>query len=424
MVEMFYDDDADLSIIQGRKVGVIGYGSQGHAHSLSLRDSGVQVKVGLKEGSKSRDKVTEQGLDVDTPAEVAKWADVIMLLAPDTAQADIFKNDIEPNLEDGNALFFGHGLNIHFDLITPPANVTVGMVAPKGPGHLVRRQFVDGKGVPCLIAVDQDPKGEGEALALSYAKGIGGTRAGVIKTTFKDETETDLFGEQAVLCGGTEELVKTGFDVMVEAGYAPELAYFEVLHELKLIVDLMYEGGIARMNYSVSDTAEFGGYLSGPRLIDAGTKDRMKQILGEIQDGTFVKRLVANMEGGNKELEKLRKENAEHPIEVTGKKLRDLMSWVDRPLTDTGPKRFRRVQSRSAQPTTPKSLRREAVGDADHAAGQMVQRVVGRVVELADVVVIRDKAYAIRVSVDELQLIGVPRRHDDPAEVHQRDVQG
>ena len=209
-VEMFYDDDADLSIIQGRKVGVIGYGSQGHAHSLSLRDSGVEVKVGLKEGSKSREKVEEQGLTVDTPAEVAKWADVIMLLAPDTAQAEIFTNDIEPNLEDGDALFFGHGLNIHFDLIKPPANVTVGMVAPKGPGHLVRRQFVDGKGVPCLIAIDQDPKGEGEALALSYAKGIGGTRAGVIKTTFKEETETDLFGEQAVLCGGTEELVKAG----------------------------------------------------------------------------------------------------------------------------------------------------------------------------------------------------------------------
>jgi ketol-acid reductoisomerase len=258
-----------------------------------------------------------------------------MLLAPDTAQADIFKNDIEPNLEDGNALFFGHGLNIHFDLIKPPANITIGMVAPKGPGHLVRRQFVDGKGVPCLVAVEQDPKGEGQALTLSYAKGIGGTRAGVIKTTFKDETETDLFGEQAVLCGGTEELVKTGFDVMVEAGYAPELAYFEVLHELKLIVDLMYEGGIARMNYSVSDTAEFGGYLSGPRIIDADTKKRMEQILSEIQDGTFVKKLVANVEGGNKQLEDLRKQNAEHPIEVTGKKLRDLMSWVDRPITET-----------------------------------------------------------------------------------------
>ncbi|HHX85781.1 MAG TPA: ketol-acid reductoisomerase [Actinomycetales bacterium] len=334
-VEMFYDDAADLSLIQGRKVAVIGYGSQGHAHSLSLRDSGVEVAIGLREGSKSRAKAEEQGLTVMTAAEAAKWADVIMILAPDTSQAQIFTDDIAPNLEDGNALLFGHGLNIHFDLITPPENVTVGMVAPKGPGHLVRRQFVDGKGVPALIAVDQDPKGEGQALCLSYAKAIGGTRAGVIKTTFKDETETDLFGEQAVLCGGTEELVKTGFEVMVEAGYAPELAYFEVLHELKLIVDLMYEGGIARMNYSVSDTAEFGGYLSGPRVIDAGTKERMKEILSDIQDGTFTKRLVANVEGGNKELEGLRKENAEHPIEVTGQKLRDLMSWVDRPITET-----------------------------------------------------------------------------------------
>ena len=247
----------------------------------------------------------------------------------------IFTEDIEPNLQDGNALFFGHGLNIHFGLIKAPENVTVAMVAPKGPGHLVRRQFVDGKGVPALIAVHQDPKGEGQALALSYASAIGGGRAGIIKTTFKEETETDLFGEQAVLCGGTEELVKTGFEVMVEAGYAPEMAYFEVLHELKLIVDLMYEGGIARMNYSVSDTAEFGGYVSGPRVIDADTKERMRGILTDIQDGTFVKRLVANVEGGNKELEGLRKENAEHPIEVTGKKLRDLMSWVDRPITET-----------------------------------------------------------------------------------------
>jgi ketol-acid reductoisomerase len=334
-IELFYDDDADLSIIQGRKVAVIGYGSQGHAHSLSLRDSGVEVAIGLREGSKSREKAEEQGLKVLSNAEAAAWADVIMLLAPDTSQAKIFTEDIEPNLKDGDALFFGHGLNIHFGLIKPPANVTIGMVAPKGPGHLVRRQYVDGKGVPCLIAVDQDPKGEGQALALSYASAIGGGRAGVIKTTFKEETETDLFGEQAVLCGGTEELVKTGFEVMVEAGYAPEMAYFEVLHELKLIVDLMYEGGIARMNYSVSDTAEFGGYLSGPRVIDADTKERMRAILTDIQDGTFVKRLVANVEGGNTELEGLRKANAEHPIEVTGKKLRDLMSWVDRPITET-----------------------------------------------------------------------------------------
>ncbi len=334
-VEMFYDDSADLSLIQGRKVAVIGYGSQGHAHSLSLRDSGVEVAIGLREGSKSRAKAEEAGLKVMTAAEATKWADVIMLLAPDTSQAQIFTEDIEPNLKDGDALFFGHGLNIHFGLIKPAENITIAMVAPKGPGHLVRRQFVDGKGVPALIAVEQDPKGEGEALALSYAKAIGGTRAGVIKTTFKDETETDLFGEQAVLCGGTEELVKTGFEVMVEAGYEPELAYFEVLHELKLIVDLMYEGGIARMNYSVSDTAEFGGYLSGPRVIDAGTKERMKDILTEIQDGTFTKHLIANVENGNTELEGLRKQNAEHPIEVTGQKLRDLMSWVDRPITET-----------------------------------------------------------------------------------------
>ncbi|MBA5849355.1 ketol-acid reductoisomerase [Gordonia amicalis] len=334
-IELFYDDDADLSIIQGRKVAVIGYGSQGHAHSLSLRDSGVDVVIGLREGSKSKAKAEEQGLKVLTAAEAAAWADVITVLAPDTSQAQIFTEDIEPNLKDGDALFFGHGLNIHFGLIKAPANVTVAMVAPKGPGHLVRRQFVDGKGVPALIAVHQDPKGEGQALALSYASAIGGGRAGIIKTTFKEETETDLFGEQAVLCGGTEELVKAGFEVMVEAGYAPEMAYFEVLHELKLIVDLMYEGGIARMNYSVSDTAEFGGYVSGPRVIDADTKERMRAILKDIQDGTFVKRLVANVEGGNKELEGLRKQNAEHPIEVTGKKLRDLMSWVDRPITET-----------------------------------------------------------------------------------------
>ena len=334
-IETFYDDDADLGLIQGRKVAVIGYGSQGHAHSLSLRDSGVDVVIGLREGSKSREKAEEAGLKVMNNAEASAWADVIMLLAPDTSQAKIFTEDIEPNLNDGDAIFFGHGLNIHFDLIKPAENITVGMVAPKGPGHLVRRQFVDGKGVPCLIAVEQDPKGEGQALALSYAKGIGGTRAGVIKTTFREETETDLFGEQAVLCGGTEELVKTGFEVMVEAGYAPEMAYFEVLHELKLIVDLMYEGGIARMNYSVSDTAEFGGYLSGPRVIDAGTKERMKEVLTDIQNGTFVKRLVANVENGNTELEGLRAKFAEHPIEKTGKELRDMMSWVDRPITET-----------------------------------------------------------------------------------------
>src|ERR1700712_3891833 len=322
---MFYDDDADLSIIQGRKVGVIGYGSQGHAHSLSLRDSGVQVKVGLKEGSKSREKVTEQGLEVGTPAEVAKWADVIMLLAPDTAQAEIFKNDIEPNLKPGDALFFGHGLNIHFDLIEPAENITVGMVAPKGPGHLVRRQFVDGKGVPCLIAIDQDPTGEGQALALSYAKGIGGARAGVIKTTFKEETETDLFGEQAVLCGGTAALVQTGFEVLIEAGYAPEIAYFECLHELKLIVDLMYEGGIERMRYSVSDTAEFGDYTRGPRVINASVKEEMKKILSEIQSGQFTRELIEDDDNGGPLMAKYREQANQHPIEVPGRKLPGMM---------------------------------------------------------------------------------------------------
>ena len=327
-IETFYDADADLSIIQGRKVAVVGYGSQGHAHAQNLRESGVEVVIGLREGSKSAAKASEAGFEVKNVAEAAAWADVIMILAPDTSQAKIFTDDIEPNLEEGNALFFGHGLNIHFGLIKPPAGITVGMVAPKGPGHLVRRQFVDGKGVPCLIAVDQDPKGEGRELALSYAAAIGGARAGVIPTTFEAETVTDLFGEQAVLCGGTEELVKVGFEVLVEAGYEPEMAYFECLHELKLIVDLMFEGGIENMNYSVSDTAEFGGYISGPRVIDADTKKRMKDILSDIQDGTFTKRLVANVEGGNKELEELRASYNNHQIEETGRKLRDLMSWV------------------------------------------------------------------------------------------------
>ena len=327
-IETFYDADADLSIIQGRKVAIIGYGSQGHAHAQNLRDSGVEVAVGLREGSKSRVKAEEAGFKFLTNAEAAKWADVIMLLAPDTSQAQIFTEDIEPNLEAGNALFFGHGLNIHFELIKPAADITVGMVAPKGPGHLVRRQFVDGKGVPCLIATAQDPKGEGHDLSLSYAAAIGGTRAGVIPTTFKAETETDLFGEQVVLCGGLEYLIMGGFETLVEAGYEPEMAYFECLHEMKLIVDLIFEGGLANMNYSISDTAEFGGYVSGPRIIDDSVKARMKDVLKDIQDGTFVKRLVANVEGGNKELEGMRAEVSNHPIEKTGSTLRDMMSWV------------------------------------------------------------------------------------------------
>jgi ketol-acid reductoisomerase len=333
--EVFYDDDADLSIIQGRKVAVIGYGSQGHAHSLSLRDSGVEVVVGLQEGSKSRAKAEEQGLEVKTPAEASAWADVIMVLAPDTAQRKIYTESIAPNLTAGKALFFGHGLNIRFELIKPPADVDVAMVAPKGPGHLVRRQYVDGKGVPALVAVEQDASGGALALALSYAKAIGGTRAGVIKTTFKEETETDLFGEQAVLCGGASALVQTGFEVLTEAGYAPEVAYFECLHELKLIVDLMYEGGIARQRYSVSDTAEFGDYVSGPRVINAAVKEEMKKILAEIQSGEFTKALIADDENGGALLKKYRAEAAQHPIEITGAKLRGMMSWVDRPITET-----------------------------------------------------------------------------------------
>jgi ketol-acid reductoisomerase len=333
--EVYYDDDADLSIVAGKKVAVIGYGSQGHAHALSLRDSGVEVRIGLPEGSKSRAKAQEQGLTVGTAAEVSEWADVIMLLAPDTAQRKIYAQDIQPNLTAGKALFFGHGLNIRYGFISPPSDVDVAMVAPKGPGHLVRRQFVDGKGVPVLVAVEQDATGNALALALSYAKGIGGTRAGAIRTTFKEETETDLFGEQAVLCGGASALVQTGFEVLTEAGYAPEIAYFECLHELKLIVDLMYEGGIARMRYSVSDTAEYGDYSRGPRIIDERTKDEMRRILGEIQSGEFAREWIAEDDAGRPNFTKWREQGAAHPIEETGKKLRAMMSWVDRPITET-----------------------------------------------------------------------------------------
>ncbi|MFI9815753.1 ketol-acid reductoisomerase [Saccharothrix variisporea] len=334
-VEIFYDDDADLSIIQGRKVAVIGYGSQGHAHALSLRDSGVDVRIGLREGSKSAAKAEEEGLRVLSNADAAAEADVIMVLAPDTAQRHIYAQDIAPNLKDGDALFFGHGFNIRYGLIEAPSNVDVAMVAPKGPGHLVRRQFVDGKGVPALIAVEQDASGNAQALALSYAKAIGGTRAGVIKTTFKEETETDLFGEQAVLCGGASALVQAGFEVLTEAGYAPEVAYFECLHELKLIVDLMYEGGIARMRYSISDTAEYGDLTRGPRVITPSVKEEMRKILGEIQDGTFATEWVNEDDAGRGNYKKLQQEGEQHPIEEVGKKLRGLMSWVDRPITET-----------------------------------------------------------------------------------------
>jgi ketol-acid reductoisomerase len=328
---IYYDDDADLSIIQGRKVAVIGYGSQGHAHALSLRDSGVDVRIGLPEGSKSRQPAQDEGLRVLTPAGASAEADLIMILAPDTKQRFIYTDDIAPSLKRGDAIFFGHGFNIRYDLIKAPADVDVAMVAPKGPGHLVRRQFVDGKGVPCLIAVEQDATGGAKALALSYAKGIGGSRAGVIETTFKEETETDLFGEQSVLCGGAAALVQTGFEVLTEAGYAPEIAYFECLHELKLIVDLMYEGGITGERFSISDTAEYGDLTRGPRVITPAVKDEMRKILGEIQDGTFAREWVAEDDAGRPNFTRLQKQGEEHSIEQVGAKLRGLMSWVAPP---------------------------------------------------------------------------------------------
>jgi ketol-acid reductoisomerase len=328
VAEMYYDDDADLSIIQGRKVAIMGFGSQGHAHALSLRDSGVDVRVGLQEGSKSRAKAEEDGLRVVDPATAAAEADVIMVLVPDPAQKKLYAEAIEPNLKDGDALFFAHGFNIRFGFVQPPANVDVCMVAPKGPGHLVRREYVAGRGVPVLVAVEQDATGNAWALALSYARAIGGLRAGGIKTTFTEETETDLFGEQAVLCGGASQLVMYGFETLVEAGYQPEVAYFECLHELKLIVDLMYEGGIAKQRWSVSDTAEYGDYVSGPRVIDPRVKENMQAILADIQNGAFANRFMADQEAGGPEFQELREKGEKHPIEAVGRDLRQLMSWV------------------------------------------------------------------------------------------------
>jgi ketol-acid reductoisomerase len=328
VAELFYDDDADLSVIQDRVVAVIGYGSQGHAHALSLRDSGIDVRVGLAEGSTSRPKAQAEGLRVLTPAEAAAEADLVMLLTPDHVQRHVYAEAVEPNLQDGDALFFGHGFNIRFGYVKPPAGVDVCMVAPKGPGHLVRREYVEGRGVPVLVAVEQDATGGAWQLGLSYAKGIGGLRAGGIRTTFAEETETDLFGEQAVLCGGVSQLVMSGFETLTEAGYQPEVAYFECLHELKLIVDLMYEGGIAKQRWSVSDTAEYGDYVSGPRVIDASVKARMQEVLADIKDGSFAARFIADQDAGAPEFRRLRAEGAQHPIEATGKELRGLMAWV------------------------------------------------------------------------------------------------
>ena len=335
VAEMFYDDDADLALIQGKNVAVIGYGSQGHAHALSLRDSGVDVRVGLQPGSTSRAKAEAEGLRVVTPAEAAEEADVIVILAPDQHQRKLYAEEIEPSLAEGDTLVFGHGFNIRFGYITPPEGVDVFMVAPKGPGHLVRREYVDGRGVPVLVAVEKDASGNAWQLALSYAKAIGGLRAGGIRTTFTEETETDLFGEQAVLCGGASQLVMYGFEVLTEAGYQPEVAYFECLHELKLIVDLMYEGGIAKQRWSVSDTAEFGDYVSGPRVIDPATSRRTWRPCSRTsRTASFAKRFIADMDAGSPEFKAFREKGEPHPIEQTGRELRKLMAWVKSHDTD------------------------------------------------------------------------------------------
>jgi ketol-acid reductoisomerase len=328
VAQMFYDDDADLSVIQGKNVAVLGYGSQGHAHALSLRDSGVDVRVGLLEGSASRPKAEAEGLRVLTPGEAVEESDVIVVLAPDSAQRRLYAEAIEPNITPGDTLVFGHGFNIRFGYITPPAGVDVVMIAPKGPGHLVRREYVDGRGVPVLVAVEEDASGKAWDVALSYAKTIGGLRAGGIRTTFTEETETDLFGEQAVLCGGASQLVMYGFEVLTEAGYQPEVAYFECLHELKLIVDLMYEGGIAKQRWSVSDTAEYGDYVSGPLVIDERVKENMKSVLAKIRDGSFAQRFIDDQDAGGPEFQALRAKGEKHPIEGTGRELRKLMAWV------------------------------------------------------------------------------------------------
>ena len=327
MAEIFYDDNADLSIIQGKKVAVVGFGSQGHAHALNLRDSGVEVRVGLREGSKSAAKAQEEGLTVGTVAEVSEWADLIMILTPDQDQRKVYADSIQPHLSEGKALAFAHGFNIRFGYIEVPAGVDVLLIAPKAPGHTVRREFVAGRGIPDIVAVEQDATGSAWDLALSYAKGIGGTRAGVIKTTFTEETETDLFGEQAVLCGGMSHLVQAGFETLAEAGYQPEIAYFEVLHELKLIVDLMFEGGIAKQRWSISDTAEYGDYVSGPRVVTADTKKAMKEVLADIQSGAFAKRFIDDQDAGAPEFKELRENESKHQIETVGKDLRKMFSW-------------------------------------------------------------------------------------------------
>lgn len=325
---MFYDGDADLGLLQGKTVAVIGFGSQGHAHAQNLRDSGAKVVVGLREGSSSRKRAQEAGLEVITPAEAAEQGDVIMILVPDQTQKKVYEASIAPHLEPGNMLMFAHGFNVHFGQITPPGSVDVTMVAPKGPGHLVRRVYEDGGGVPGLLAVHQDATGKAKEMGLAYAKGIGCTRAGVIETTFQEETETDLFGEQAVLCGGTSELIRAGFDTLVEAGYQPEVAYFECLHELKLIVDLIHEYGISGMRYSVSETAEYGDMTRGSRIIDERVREEMREVLREIQDGEFAREWILENQADRPVYKAISRRQAEHTIEKVGEKLRGMMSWI------------------------------------------------------------------------------------------------
>mgnify|MGYP000188575410 FL=1 len=328
-MKMLYEKDANVDLIKSKKIAIFGFGSQGHAHALNLKDSGVkEVVVALREGSSSKKKAEAQGLKVMSLSDAAEWADILMMLTPDELQSQIYKNHIEQRMREGTSLAFAHGLNIHFNLINARKDLDIFMIAPKGPGHLVRSEYQKGGGVPCLMAIHQDSSGKAKDLALSYASAIGGGKSGVIETTFKDECETDLFGEQSVLCGGLVELIKNGYETLVEAGYPPEMAYFECLHEVKLIVDLIYEGGIANMNYSISNTAEYGEYITGKKIIDSKTKERMKEVLKDIQSGKFAKQWMDENKNGQKNFLKMRKELAEHPIEKVGKKLRDLMPWI------------------------------------------------------------------------------------------------
>ncbi len=331
MANIYYDADANLELIQQKKVAVIGYGSQGHAHALNMRDNGCTVVVGLPAGSKSREKVEAEGLQIMTPADAAEQADVIMILIPDEKHREVFERDIRPGLAPGKMLMTAHGFSLHYAQIVPSANVDVAMVAPKSPGHMLRRLFVEGVGVPALWAVFQDATGNAEAMTLAYARAIGCTRAGVLRTTIAEETETDLFGEQSVLCGGVTALIRAGFETLVEAGYQPEIAYFECMHEMKLIVDLMYQGGMSSMRYSISDTAEFGDYVSGPRIIDERVRNEMRKVLREIQDGTFATRWILENQAGRPSFSAMRRSNAQHQIEQVGSELRSMMPWLNAP---------------------------------------------------------------------------------------------